>query len=118
MTSGSSVRGSIADESSRMNRRALARRRLRLLPAAVALFAEDGQEVGPQVEVVDAATVPLAQHLAGGRVKARDPIQPGNAGVQGQVGGFRMVPADVRGQAAHRQRTSETAVDQQRTALV
>src|SRR5262249_33078847 len=113
MTSGSSVRESIAGESLCMNRRARARCRLRLFLAVVALSAEDGQEVGPQVEVVDAAAIPLAQHLTGGRVKARNAVQPGDAGVQGQVRGFRMVPADVRSQAAHRQRTGETAVDQQ-----
>src|SRR5262249_34288514 len=88
------------------------------LSAPAAPLAEDLEQVGAQVEVADAAAVPLAQDVRRAGVEAGDVVQPGDAGVEGQVAGARVVPGGVRRQAAHRHRPREAAVDQERTALL
>ena len=78
---------------------------------------EDGEELVAQLVVVLTDTVPFADDVGGGGIEPGHVVEPANAGVEGQVGGLRMVPGDMGSQAAHRHDPGEAAVNEQRAAL-
>ena len=64
-----------------------------------------------------AAAIPFADDVRRGWVEACHPVQPGDTGVECQVLGRGVMPADVGCKAAHGYRPGKTAVDQERAAL-
>src|SRR5262249_29489283 len=78
------------------------RRLLGRLRGAAGLFVAEQVEQGEaQLDVGEAGAVPVAQHVRRGGVKAGDVGQPHDAGVLRQVRGARVVPGELRRQAAH-----------------
>ena len=68
--------------------------------------------------IIDVEGGTWAECMAILRHEAGHVVQPGDARFLGQVGGTRMVPGNVRRQAALRHRPRETAVNQERTGFV
>src|SRR5262245_17443776 len=111
MTSASSTRGSIALSYE------FALGRLRPGNSLSPFGSEFPHQLVAQCPTVLPIGVPGPNYFGSGRVQPRNPGQPADSGIVGILADSRMVPADMRGQAAHGNGSRKFAMDEEWAAL-
>src|SRR5262249_35215383 len=82
-------------------------------PASLFLLAR-GQKGRAQLPIVLSAAIPGANDMGRRWIEPSNSTEPGDPGVDREIGRIRMVPGDLRREAPHRQCARERSVDQKR----